>query len=62
MIKILETAERLLRVFISLYRTALASGVCLCCSYQDVPLQKETRFNGDADAGLAVTLDITAEK
>lgn len=28
-------------------------------SYQDVAFQKKTRFDGDADAGLAVALDVT---
>lgn len=40
---------------------AADSGECVCGSYQDVPLQEEARFNGDADAGLAVALDVTAE-
>ena len=31
-------------------------------SYQDVPFKKKTRFNGDADAGLAITLNITARQ
>lgn len=31
-------------------------------SYQDVPFQKKTRFDGDADAGLAVTLNITVKQ
>lgn len=31
-------------------------------SYQDVPFKKKTWFNGDADAGLAVTLNITAKR
>lgn len=31
-------------------------------SYQDVPFQKKTRFDGDADAGLTVTLNITAKQ
>lgn len=31
-------------------------------SYQDVPFQKQTRFNGDADARLAVTLNIAAKE
>lgn len=36
--------------------------VSVCGSYQDVPFQKETRFNGDTDACLAVALNITAKK
>lgn len=31
-------------------------------SYQDVPFEKKPRFNGDADASLAVTLNITAKE
>lgn len=31
-------------------------------SYQDVPFQKKTRFNGDADARLAVTLNVAAKE
>lgn len=31
-------------------------------SYQDVPFQKKTGLDGDADAGLAVTLNIAAKK
>lgn len=30
--------------------------------YQDVSLQQETWFNGDADARLAVALDVTANR
>lgn len=29
-------------------------------SYQDVSFQKKTRLNGDADAGLAVALNVAA--
>lgn len=31
-------------------------------SYQDVPFKKKTWFNGDADAGLAVTLNVAAKQ
>lgn len=31
-------------------------------SYQNVPFQKKTWFNGDADAGLAVTLNVTEKE
>lgn len=31
-------------------------------SYQDVPFQKKTGLDGDADAGLAVTLNIAAKQ
>lgn len=30
--------------------------------YQDVPFQQKTWFDGDADAGLAITLDVTAKE
>ena len=29
--------------------------------YQDVSFEQEARFYGDADAGVAVSLDVTAE-
>lgn len=29
-------------------------------SYQDVSFQKQAGFNGDADTGLTVSLDVTA--
>lgn len=35
---------------------------CGGVSYQDVPFQKKTRFNGDADARLAVTLNVAAKE
>lgn len=43
--------------------TGLKILICLLClSYQNVPLQKKSRFDGDADARLAVTLNITAKE
>lgn len=32
------------------------------CFYQDVSFQKEPRFDGDADAGLAVALHVTVKE
>ncbi len=35
---------------------------CEIHSYQDVSFQKQTGFNGDADTGLTVSLDVTADR
>lgn len=58
--------DKLFQFYKGLRRFVLSRGrsnckiLLLCFSYQDVPLQKKTRFYSDADARLAVPLNIAA--
>lgn len=44
------------------FRSHMGFVKLLVLHYQDVPFQQKTWFDGDADACLAVTLDVTAKK